>query len=669
MSGIVGIYYLDGRGVDPVDLGKMVDVLAHRGPDGAEVWHQGCMGLGHRMLWSTPESLDEQLPMVAQQGALVLTADARIDNRDELISALGLKSRPVPEISDSELILAAYEKWGEDCPQYLLGAFAFAIWDACRRQMFFARDHLGVKPFYYFHQPGQMFVFASEIKALFTLVEVPRRLNETMIGDYLVPLFEDKEITFYQDIFRLPAAHTMTISPDAVWSNQYWELDPQQELRFESDEAYTDAFRELFFEAIRCRLRTAFPIGSSLSGGLDSSSVVCVARDLLAEMGQDQLHTFSYIYDDVPQCDERDFIEAVLQQGGLVSHFLHGDQHSPLVDSDQVMWHFDEAVVGPNLYLPWGLSRAAQQKNIRVLLDGFDGDTVISHGDFYLTELVYNRQWRELAKNSTELAQNFDYPTTKILQDYGLGPLLKQAQRWQWLTYANDVNEISRYFNVSRRRLWKLGLKSATAPLQQLWSQNGADKNKNGVPIKPEFAQQIGLETRRRALDLSETNPPQTQKEEHWLSLTTGGLAYVLELSDKAAAAFSIESRHPFMDKRLVEFCLALPAEQKLSQGWTRNILRRSLVRILPEQVRLRNNKANLEDNFVYTLLKYERERVDNLILTDSDIIEKYLDLNMVRAAYQRLTSSKKYDSKDIMTVWKAVNLAMWLHYVDLSPT
>ena len=246
--------------------------------------------------------------------------------------------------------------------------------------------------------------------------------------------------------------------------------------------------------------------------------------------------------------------------------------------------------------------------------------------------------------------------------------MLERARHWQWLAYAQDVNEISQYFNVSRRRLWKLGLKSAAAPLQRFWSQNGMAKNKNGVPINSNFSQKINLETRRKALDLTETNPPRTQKEEHWLSLTTGGLAYILELSDKAAAAFSLEARHPFMDKRLVEFCLALPAQQKLGQGWTRNILRQSLAGILPEQVRLRNNKANLEDNFVYTLLKYERERVDDLILTGSDAAGKYLDLNVVRAAYQRLTSPQKYNGQDIMTVWKAVNLKMWLHYVDLSP-
>ena len=165
MSGIIGIHYLDGRPVDRENLTKMVDILAHRGPDGADIWVDGCVGLGHRMLWTTPESLIEKLPLENQRGDLVITADARIDNRDELIAALQINNRPSDKVVDSELILAAYEKWGEDCPEHLLGDFAFAIWDERRELLFCARDHFGVKPFYYYFA-NNTFAFGSEIKAL-----------------------------------------------------------------------------------------------------------------------------------------------------------------------------------------------------------------------------------------------------------------------------------------------------------------------------------------------------------------------------------------------------------------------------------------------------------------------------------------------------------------------
>lgn len=318
MSAIAGIYYLDDRRVNRADLARMIDILAHRGPDGSNIWSERAVGFGHRMLWTTPESLLEKLPLVNQSGDLAITADARIDNRDELIAALAFNDRPSEKITDSQLILAAYEKWGDRCLEHLLGDFAFAIWDGRNQIVFCARDHFGVKPFYYYYRAGQVFVFASEIKALLCLSEVPRRLNEVRIADYLTAMMEDKSNTSYQGILRLPPAHTMTVSyGGGIRLRSYWSVDPSRELRLNSDEEYADAFRELFTEAVRCRVRSAFPVGSHLSGGLDSSYITCIARELLPQEAGSVLHTFSNIFDDVAQCDERPFIEAVLAQGGL----------------------------------------------------------------------------------------------------------------------------------------------------------------------------------------------------------------------------------------------------------------------------------------------------------------------------------------------------------------
>ena len=211
MSGIAGVYYLDGRTVDSADLERMVDILAHRGPDGAAVWCEGSAGLGHRMLHTTPESLHEELPLVSAYGDLALTADARIDNRGELLSALRI-DRPHEEVCDSELIIEAYKKWGERCPERLLGDFAFAIWDGRNRRLFCARDHMGVKPFYYYRS-YRLFAFASEIKALLCLPDVPHKLNEVQIADYLLDnYYEDKAVTFYEGILRLPPAHVTSVS-------------------------------------------------------------------------------------------------------------------------------------------------------------------------------------------------------------------------------------------------------------------------------------------------------------------------------------------------------------------------------------------------------------------------------------------------------------------------
>ena len=225
MSGVAGVYFLDGRPVDRGLLERMTDSITHRGPDGVGIWNSGPVGLGHRMLWTTPESLHEQLPLEDKTAKIVLTADARIDNRDELMAVLDLPRNTEREISDGELILSAYEKWGEQCPEKLVGDFAFAIWDERKQRLFLARDHFGVKPLYYYRS-DRVFVFASEIKALLCLPEVPRRLNEARVADYLTVMMEDKTVTFYREIFRLPAGHSMTVSREGAPARPYWALDP-----------------------------------------------------------------------------------------------------------------------------------------------------------------------------------------------------------------------------------------------------------------------------------------------------------------------------------------------------------------------------------------------------------------------------------------------------------
>ena len=314
MSAIAGILYTDDHQVERADLERMVATMAHRGVDGCGYWQTGEVGFGHRMFRTTPESLFETLPFVDEVAQLAITADARLDNRAELSAALGCTADGV---SDSQLILLAYARWSEQCVDHLLGDFAFVVWDARRRQLFCARDHFGIRPFYYHYGP-HAFHFASEVKALRCLDAVPSILNETRIAEYLVMLFDDVAATFYQGIYRLPPAHTLVIDRQGMRVRQYWSLDPSYELRLKSDAEYAEVFRATFAEAIRCRLRSAFPVGSALSGGMDSSSITCMARQLLREEGQQRrLHTFSGTYESVPVCDEQRYSREVIAQGGI----------------------------------------------------------------------------------------------------------------------------------------------------------------------------------------------------------------------------------------------------------------------------------------------------------------------------------------------------------------
>lgn len=631
MSAIAGLYFLDDRPVDPMDLRRMLQRLAHRGPDGSDVWSEGPIGLGHAMLWTTPESLREKLPLRHAESDLAITADARIDNRDALIAELGLAARVRDGLTDSELILLAYEKWDEACPARLLGDFAFAIWDGRNRTIFCARDHFGVKPFYYYRS-DRLFAFASEIKGLLSRPDVPRRLNEVRVADYLVPMFEDKEITFYQGILRLPPAHSMTVSRTTAPMKRYWALDPTREIRYRSNEEYADAFKTVFTEAVRCRLRSAYPIGSMLSGGLDSSSVVCVARDLLARDGARRLHTFSAVFNDVPECDESAYFNAVIGQGGVEAHYVAGERIDPRSDLACLLRHEDEPFSAPYAFLYGALYRAAREHGVRVLLDGIDGDATVSHGVAYLTELARSGRWVQLAREAAAFASRRNRSIWGVLRQWVVQPLAPQLAHSVWRT-----------LNGRHGPPW------------------GTD-----TIVCPSFARRIGLADRYAAMRTGRQRPARTSKEDHVRWLTWGVHPFLLEVIDRTAAAFGVEPRHVCFDTRLAEFCLALPADQKLSDGWTRVVMRRAMADALPLEVRSRVGKSDISPGLIRSLLDFDGRSAHDVILADAPLINRYVDVSAVHSAYDRYVSDGSQNHA--MKVWWAATLATWLRTADVRP-
>ncbi len=212
MSGIAALYNLDGRPVEPALLRRMTDVIAHRGPDGAGVLTDGAVGLGHRMLRTTPESLGERQPLTDETGEFAITFDGRIDNRDELLAGLRAAGARLEAGTDAELVLRAYQAWGEDSPRRLLGDFAFVIWDKRQRRLFCARDQLGVKPFYY-QRDERTFRCGSELHQLLQDPAVKREPNEGMVGEYLATVVTTLEETLYRGVFRLPPGHLLVAEP------------------------------------------------------------------------------------------------------------------------------------------------------------------------------------------------------------------------------------------------------------------------------------------------------------------------------------------------------------------------------------------------------------------------------------------------------------------------
>jgi asparagine synthase (glutamine-hydrolysing) len=643
MSGVVVLFRRDGAPVSNALVEKMAASLAHRGPDGSAVVCAGPAGLGHTMLWTTPESLHEVLPRRHWESGFIISADARIDNRDELIAELGLESGN-PAITDSALILEAYCKWGQECPQKLLGDFAFAVWDPRQEQFFCARDPIGIKCLYYFSSES-LFAMGSEIKALFCIPEVPKRLNEVRILDYLENSFDDRAITFYRDIFRLPSASTLVVTKGNLRVAKYWSLNPKLELKLKSDDEYTEAFRDCFVRAVRVRMRSAFPIGSSLSGGLDSSSIACVARRINeSQPSAALLHTFSLIFpslpeQDLPYIDERKYMQDVVALGGFEPHFIRADELSPLKDVKRVHQHLDEACFASNLYLHWAMFESANRAGVRVFLDGLDGDTTISHGITYLRDLAVSLRWTTLRREARLLARNAGCPPERIIREHCLKPLCPE-----WLY-----------------RLWRN------------IHGRGADSTALVTFSATPFKKRMGIERRSASLGGRKGQVfLQTARANHLAALELPAYAYALELADKSSAAFSVEARYPYFDRRLIELCLSLPARQKLGHGWPRLILRRAMAGYLPESVQWRFSKGNLAFNFQRQFFERDRYFVEDALIQNAQELMPYVDLSSIRKAYDTYSRAPQQRASslgtDLPNLFGAVNLAVWLRAAGVKP-
>lgn len=617
MSAITGIYHPVGEHVVSSIVSRMTGALAHRGPDGIDTWQAGPVGLGHCMLRTTPEAFHENLPFTCADGTLTITADARIDNRGKLISDLNLEGRG-EVIPDSSLIMYAYQRWGESCLDHLLGDFAFAIWDAHKHHLFCARDHMGVKPFYYYSS-DELFAFASEIKALFNVPGIPREVNEKTLAFRLAEIDPDPAVTSYLDIRRLPAAHAMTVSPSGLRIYPYWSLDPRHEIHFETDEEYENAFRTLFTDAVRCRMRSPPPLGSELSGGLDSSSVVCVARHLMRQENRDHqalpLHTFSAVFDEVPECDERTYINYVLAGGDLTPHFIYPEQKSLLFNMEDRIRHVEEPSLHPNSSTYATLYQTARDSGVRVVLSGEWGDVIVSYGTGALRDFVVSGKILRAIREIIGLSKKFHIKKRKIIWSNILVPFLPH--------------------NLRHR------------------------DNENPTPwIREDFAHRTGLTDYYVRLRKTESSL-KTSREHHFFDLMSIPISLGLETTDKIAAVHSIEPRYPFLDRRIVEFCLALPPEQRIRKGFTRAIEREAMAPFLPPEIRRRTSKVLTNPYIRYSLVTFEGIRLKNYLFGHPDVLGSYINLDLIHESYRTLMAGR---GGDLVSLWYSLVLSFWLH-------
>ncbi len=529
---------------------KMIGSLSHRGPDGEGVWTGDGVAVAHRRLAIVDLTEAASQPM-SYAGRYTITFNGEIYNYIELREELAAEGHQFESASDTEVLLAAHAQWGEACLDRLDGMFAFAIWDAVKRELFCARDRFGEKPFYYCICDGH-FLFASEMKALF-VGGVKLSIRHEMLYMYLRhdvvqhPDFPQK--TFYAPALSLPPAHALTVSRGggSITPQRYWTL-PMGSTTLPFDEQ-CEEFRKRFSLSVTRRLRSDVPVGTSLSGGLDSTSIV----SLVASISTSERHSFSARFSDAA-LDEGRYIDVAEKATGCIRHDVFPDGGGLADAWKQVFYHQEEPFGTASIFAQWAVMRTAKEHGVVVLLDGQGADeTLAGYSHFFTTFLkgVWRRDGTAMYENQrAALEEHYDVPP------------LRFAEKAQALFPA----------------AWK------AASLARHWLLPDATPGF----VNPDWHQQFDRAPRpfRNFATLDEAL--------RFFTLDHG-LQALLRFADRSSMAFGRETRLPFLSHELVEFIFSTPASSKIWDGSTKRLLRVGLRGLVPEGILGRHDKRGFE--------------------------------------------------------------------------
>jgi asparagine synthase (glutamine-hydrolysing) len=554
----------------------MTSSLAYRGPDASCVWSEGAVGLCHTLLRTSWESRGERQPATVDRRTWIV-ADARIDGRRELAAKLAESDRASLEAAPSpELILRAYARWGEDCVQYLYGDFAFALWDQRERKLFCARDHFGVKPFYY-ALAGRSFLFGNTLSCLQIHQGVSDRLDDLAIADYLLFGYkQDPSSTSFQAIHRLPPAHCMRASDRVGPASRYWSLAPARRIQFRQPAEYLERFDELFREAVEDRLHCD-GAGIFLSGGMDSSSVAAIAAS--SRTGRPRscdLRAYTAVAD-------RDAYETERRYSAITAAALNIPVQYLPIDDYMPFDRWDEAAVrGPEPgSTPFGAIASDQFRQIeqhsRVALSGDGGDHVLYPSRNYFFVLLRKGRLLRLTADS--------------------------------LACIRTLRRIPRFgFRSGVKRLF--GKEDALGPMPS-WIAAG-------------LSRRLDLPSRWRECS-QPTVEPSALRPEAYDRLTNPSLASDFELNDPGATLCRVEVRCPLFDVRLAEFLLAIPP---VPWNFDKGIMRLAMRGRLPDAVRLRPKTPLAHDPLQARLAMRECAWIDDF--TAHEGLAEYVDCGLI---------------------------------------
>ena len=528
-------------------VAKMTSRLHHRGPDDCGRWSStttNCwVGLGHQRLKILDLSNAATQPMVSQDQKAVLVYNGEIYNYLELRKELVVLGVDFKTTSDTEVLLSSYQTWGTRCVEHFNGMFSFALWDAKQQVLLVARDRFGEKPLFYTELENGDLAFASEMKALLAHPKVSDLVNNRIVEKFLAGSYhESGEETMFKNIRRFPAAHAALFGANGreIKRWRYWTPD-YLNLRENYNSKYAiETFHELFSNSVKNRLRSDVPVGSSLSGGIDSSAIVCEVNDIFNFRDNTSKQTvFSARFDDDKTISEGPEIDRVIAATGVTSYAISPLPAKLLEESAKLHWHQEEPFHSASAYLQWCVARLAQSENVTVLLDGQGADELLGGYAHYF--------------------RNFQLDQIERLKIYC-------AYRNSSL-YKMRLLQASKKYVESHRRFSTSAVLSVAQLIKALIRHPRSWFNDYTVGLPPA---ERGGRFRRQLAE----------------GLQYAGLPALLRIADRNAMAFGRETRLPFLDYELVDWCISLPNEAFIHNGWPKYILRAAASKKVPNEIR-----------------------------------------------------------------------------------
>ena len=622
MCGLCGVVAFDRP--PEVELARaMANVLAHRGPDGEGSFAaEPGVAFGHRRLAIIDLSDAGIQPFASDDGQLQVLHNGEVYNYRELRQELEGHGHHFRTATDTEVVLRAYEEWGDRCVERFNGMWALALWDGRRERLFCSRDRFGVKPFYFRFVDGR-FVFASELKAFRVDPATTLRPNLGAVRDYLEQgALDHRDATFFEGIRKLEPAHSLVVDREGLRTSRYWRLEP----RDAPSDPVAD-LRELFLDSVRLRLRSDVPIGTCLSGGIDSSAIACTVDHLLETEAEnarpigDRQRTFTAYFED-EGFDERPFALEVVRRTDADPHWISFTDKDVAEFLPTIVTAQDEPFGSTSIVAQWFLMRAARDAGLKVMLDGQGGDEVLAGYPTF-----------------------FSYRFADLLTSGRLGALGR---------------ELAAY-----RRLHGVSVPALAEAL-----------------LRPLASERMKLHVRRRlkgtaglagpalagthAAEVQQSSPfPDYLRQRMELILTERGLPELLHYEDRNSMAHSLEARVPFLDYRLVELCYSLPPALLIERGVTKIALRRALGDLMPPLVRDRIDKLG----FVTPEGRWLREGLGRLA-ADVFASKAFADRGFVdpKAAQRRLEAHRNGKLEAGFELWRVLNLELWARaFLDAS--